>query len=122
MTRTLVSRARRIAAILTFGQLQSGPLLDPGQRLLGVDMGPGQGSVGQAEDAFGDDLLGTVQSGQEHARIIAHPIGDNAALGDLQVEGSLDKLTGNPSSFTASGSNSSVGRPQWPSSIASVSA
>jgi hypothetical protein len=60
---------------LTFGQRQAGLLLDPRQRLLRIDVGPGQFSIDQAQEPFGDYLLGPVEAGEEDAGRLADGIG-----------------------------------------------
>ena len=61
-------------------------------------------------------------SRREITRRFANPVGDHRAL--LQLESSAVRMSscGTSSSFSASGISSSVGKPQCPSSMASVSA
>ena len=77
---------------LAFGQRQAGLLLDPRQRLLRVDVGPGQRSVGQAQYPLGNDLLGPVEAGEEDAGRLADRVGDDRSLGQFEIERGLDQL------------------------------
>ena len=77
---------------LALGKRQAGPLLDPRQRLVRVDPGPGQRAVRQPQQPLGDDPLGPVQARQKHARRLADPVGDDRALGQLQIERRADQL------------------------------
>jgi hypothetical protein len=70
---------------LTFGQRQTGLLLDPRQRLLRVDVGPGQFSIGQAQYPLGNDLLGPVEAREENAGRLADLIGDDRFLGQFEI-------------------------------------
>ena len=79
---------------LAFGQRQAGLLLDPRQRLLRVDVGPGQRAVGQAPYPLGDDLLGPVEAGEEDAGGLADRVGDDRSLGQFEIERRLDQLRG----------------------------
>jgi hypothetical protein len=70
---------------LTFGQRQTGLLLDPRQCLLRVDVGPGQFSIGQAQYPLGNDLLGPVEACEENADGLPDRIGDDRSLGQFQI-------------------------------------
>ena len=108
---------------LAFGQRQTGLLLDPRQRLLGIDIGPGQRPAGQAQKPFGDDLLGPVQPAEEDAALsrrlcprspCPRPVRDPARFAPAPAAPPAGRRRAAPARH--------VGRPQWPSSIASVSA
>ena len=71
MTSTFDKQGEPDRGDLTFGQRQAGLLLDPRQRLLRIDVGPGQRSIDQAQDPLGDDLLGPVEAGEEDAGRLA---------------------------------------------------
>ena len=81
---------------LTVGQRQAGLLLDPRQRLLRVDVGPGQRSIDQAQYPLGDDLLGPVQAGEEDAGRLADRVGDDRSLGQFEIQRRLDQLRRGP--------------------------
>ena len=85
----------------------------------------GQGSLPltRADQPLGDRLLGPIEARQEDAGGLADVVGDHSALGQFQIEGGADQLlSATSSNSSASGIRLSVGSPQWPSSIASVSA
>ena len=94
ITSTLDRSARRIAVHLALGERQAGLLLDPGHRLVGVDIGPGQLAVRPALQPLGDDLLGPVEPGQKDARGLADRVGDDGALGQFEVERGQDQILG----------------------------
>ena len=79
---------------LALGQRQAGLLLDPRQRLLRIDVGPGQLSVDQAQEPLGNDLLGAVEAGEEDAGRLADRVGDDRSLGQFEIERGLDQLLG----------------------------
>ena len=79
---------------LAFGQRQAGLLLDPRQRLLRIDVGPGQRAVGQAQEPLGDDLLGPVEAAEEDAGRLADRVGDDRALGQFEIQRGLNQLLG----------------------------
>jgi hypothetical protein len=72
--------------------------------------------------AFGDGALGAVQAGEEDAGRIADAVRHHGAVGQLEIEAERTKSPVTSSKVSASRINSSVGKPQCPSSIASVRA
>ena len=79
---------------LALCERESGPLLDPGKRLVRVDLRPGERSPRDAAQPARDSVLGPVQAGEEDARRIADPIGDDAARGQLLVDRRPDEILG----------------------------
>ena len=71
---------------------EAGLLLDPGQRLVGVDPGPGQLVPDECPQALGNCLLGSIEPGEEYTARLAHGIGDDGALGKLEIQRSLDEF------------------------------
>ena len=65
---------------------------DPRQRLLGVDLGPGQRSVGQAQQSVGDHLLRPVQPREEDAALLADRVRDHRALDQFELQRGLHQL------------------------------
>ena len=78
--------------LLAVGELQSGALLDPGQRLVRVDPRPRQGPVGQGEQALRDGALGPVQAGEEDAIGFADPVRYCRFVLQLEVKRRADQL------------------------------
>ena len=78
---------------------EAGLLLDPGQRLVGVDPCPGQLAGGKVPKPLGDGLFRFVETGQKHAARISHRIGDDCALGKLKFERRLYQLLRNIQQF-----------------------
>jgi hypothetical protein len=70
-------RAQREAhrLLLAPGQGDPGPGLGPGDGLLGVDRGPGQGAGQEPQQPLGYPPLGAVEPGQEHARPLLDRVG-----------------------------------------------
>lgn len=90
--------------------------------LLGIDPDPWQRAVRQPQYPLRDDALGPVQAGKEDSVCFAHAVSDDRALSQFEVERRLDQSPRNLRISSASCAGSAVGRPQCPSSIASVSA
>ena len=63
-----------------------------------------------------------MQTRQKYAGRFADTVGDDCSLCPFEIKRDADKIYETSSSFSASGTNSAVGKPQCPSSIASVSA
>jgi hypothetical protein len=74
------------------GQRQAGLAFDPRQRLLGVDLGPGQRPAGQAQEPVGDDLLCPVQPREEDAALLADRVRDHRSLDQLEFQRGLHQL------------------------------
>ena len=122
MTSTLDISASRIAATWLSARASPVLLLDPRQRLLRIDLGPGQRAVGQAQQPLGDDLLGPVQTRQKDAGVSPTLSAITVPSASSRSSAVRTSSCGTSSNSSASGTSSSVGKPQWPSSIASVSA
>jgi hypothetical protein len=67
-------------------------LFDPGQRLIGVNVGPRERAVGQTEQTFGNDLFGSVETTKKHTGRLANCGSYHRALG--RFEGSPDRSRG----------------------------
>ena len=124
MTSTLDASASRTAGLLAFGEGKSDPFLDPGQSPCLASI-QGQGSVPFASrisrSAIG--LLGPMQAGQKYAGRFADTVGDDRALCQFEIKGRARSAPPGPQAASRRAArSSSVGKPQWPSSIASVSA
>ena len=63
-----------------------------------------------------------METGKKDTVGLAKTVSYHDAISEFQLESCADQARGTSSSFSASGGNSAVGRPQWPSSVASVSA
>ena len=63
-----------------------------------------------------------MQTRQDYALSLAYAVGDHGPLGQFQLEGGLDNLAGNLQQLHSERRQVGGGQPQWPSSIASVSA
>jgi hypothetical protein len=124
MTNALDVSASRIAATLAFGEREANTLLDPRQGLVGINLGPRQRAAYQPCQPVGDRALGPMQTSQKYARYFAYSVGDHRGFLQLKLKLSAVQINGcgTSSSFSASGTSSSVGSPQWPSSMASASA
>jgi hypothetical protein len=70
--------------------------------------------------AFMSACISTMQASQKYTRRFDYPVGDHRALLKLEIERSADELLRTSSSFSARGINSSVGKPQCPSSMAQI--
>src|SRR5680860_572332 len=79
MTRTFDTRASRIAATCLSANARPVFLFDPEQRFLGVDIGPGQRTVGQTQYPVGNDLPGPVQPAEKDAGCLANRVRDSRA-------------------------------------------
>ena len=66
--------------------------LDPSQRRVRCDRGPGRAAFGQSQQALGDVALGPVQPRQEHAGTLIDGVGHNRALDELQLKRGVDHL------------------------------
>ena len=123
------------SCFLTGGQLQGETLLHPGDGPGQIDRFPGRAACRQRLQGLGDAALIAVEVGEEDRRLSGQGVGHHRALGELHVQGAPDqpRLQGHPagwrrfhlarcstaSSSPASWSSSAVGRPQWPSPLAS---
>ena len=123
ITSTLDTRATRTASRLALGERQLRPLLDPRDGLVGIDRRPGRASDGQRLELLGNLPLGPVEAGEEDAAAAIEIIGDDRAILKLQAERRLDELGRHLEQLLRQGETAlRCGRPQCPSSIASVSA
>jgi hypothetical protein len=66
--------------------------LDPCNGLIGVDRRPGQPATGQSDQPLRNALLGTVQAGQEQARVAFDRVGRHGTFGQLQCCGRIHHL------------------------------
>ena len=85
-------RASRIAAAWLSASDRPVLLFDPRQRLLGIDLGPGQRSLGQAQESVGNDLLRPVQPREEDAALLADRVRDHRSLDQLKLQRGLHQL------------------------------
>jgi hypothetical protein len=107
--------------LLAVGKRQLRPLLDPRDRLIDDNGRPGRLANGERLELPGDLALGSVKPRKEDAASIFEIVGDDGTVVEFKAQRRLDKFGGHSSSFSASGTSSSAGRPQCPSSIASAS-
>ena len=77
---------------LAFSQRQAGALLDPGQRLAGVDLRPWGPALRDLQDTLRDDTFGPVKAGQKQARGAGNRRRNDRALGLLEVQGGSDQI------------------------------
>src|SRR5262249_25645428 len=108
-------------ADLAFGQYQAGALLDPGHRLSQINRGPGQLAGPKLQQLLGNAALRPVEA-RKTQRLSPTVSAVTAPSANSRSRGARINSCGTSRSFSASGTRSSVGKPQWPSSIASVSA
>ena len=109
--------------LLAVGKRQLRPLLDPRDRLIDGNRGPGRLADGERLELLGDFALGSVKPGKEDAASIFEIVGDDSAVRSSSRRSAVSTSSaGTSSSFSVSGTSSSTGRPQCPSSIASASA
>jgi len=80
---------------LALGERQAGLLLDPWQRLFRVDVGPRQRAVAEPLYPFGNNLLSSVQAGEEDAGFLANRVRDNSSFRELKLERRLNQLSRN---------------------------
>lgn len=106
---------------LALGKRELGSCLNPRDRLAGVNGWPWRLAAGEPVEHLGDLPLGVVQAGQEDTAPAVEVISNDAALLQLEAEGSLDEVRMDLC-FPVSGTSSSAGRPQCPSSMASARA
>ena len=94
-----------------------------GMRLVRVDRGPGRAASGQPEQPLGDALLGAVAARPGTRRGDPRPCRPPPRRRPAPASSAASTTSGGiSSSSAASWRSSSVGRPQWPSSMASASA
>src|SRR6266516_651999 len=85
-------QCQRHGRSLALGEYQAGPLLDPGDRLVRINPGPGQLAGPKLQQPLGDAPLRPVQAGQENAGLIADRIGNHRAVSQFEVKGRADQL------------------------------
>jgi hypothetical protein len=78
---------------LAIGERQLRPLLDPGDRLVGIDQRPRRSSDCERLELFGDLPLGPVEPGKEDATVALEVIGDYGATFELEAECRFDELS-----------------------------
>jgi hypothetical protein len=77
---------------LAVGERQAGALLDPGDRLVGIDRRPGRAAGGERLQPLGDVALGLIQCREKDAASPVHFICHYRAARDLLGEGGLDEV------------------------------
>src|SRR5262249_24413253 len=80
-------------AYLAFCKDNPDALLDPRQRLVGVDPGPGERAIHKPGQPLGDRAFRAMQARQKHARRLAHPIGNDGAFRQSEVECGADQFS-----------------------------
>ena len=78
--------------LLAVGKRQLRPLLDPRDRLIDVDGGPGRLPDGKRPELFGDFALASVKPGKEYAATAFEIVGNDSAVVELEAQRRLDQL------------------------------
>ena len=78
---------------LAIGERQLRPLLDPRDRLVGIDRRPGRSSDCECLELFGNLPLSPVEPGEEDATAALEVIGDYGAVSEFMSERRLDQLS-----------------------------
>ena len=107
---------------LAFGKGETDALLDPRQGLVRIDPGPWQPAICQSRQPPGDGAFRLMETSKEYAGRFTNAVSHHRALLQLEVERSPDQLLRHFEQLLGQRHSSSVGKPQWPSSIPSVSA
>ena len=77
---------------LAVGERQFRPLLDPGDRLFGVNRRPGRLPDCQRVELLGDLPFGPIEPGEEHAAPAIEIVGDNRTFVKLEAERGVDEF------------------------------
>ncbi len=77
---------------LAVGKRQLRPLLDPGDRLVDIDRGPGRLPNGKRLELLGDFALGSVKCGKEDATTAFEIVGNDSTVLELKAQRRFDEL------------------------------
>jgi hypothetical protein len=81
-----------VSSAQAVGKRQLRPMLDPRDRLIDVDRGPGRLSDGERPELLGDFALGSVKCGKEDATATFEIVGNDGAVVELEAQRRLDQL------------------------------